>query len=287
MSNASKFQFGEAFEVDNKGYVRMDDGPKAIFTEHDLAAARGEGQKIGYETGLQTARNEIQAAAAQALDGINGELQQIAERHAQAILEIQADAANLAMAIANKLAPALMRQQPLEEVRELIADCLSQMNTEPRIVVRVAEALVDELNDSIDDVAAQSGFAGKLVLIGEPALRDADCRIEWADGGSERDLAVLMSQVEQAVERYAAAMHDEAERMGALAEARRAERNAAELDDFEPEPALQPCQPEPVDEDDEADIIEDPLPTLNRMPATHGGETAQASRQPAFDEPQE
>ena len=50
-------------------------------------------------------------------------------------------------------------------------------------------------------LSAQSGYEGKIVLIAEEALLPGDARVEWADGGAERDSARLWRQIDEIVAR--------------------------------------------------------------------------------------
>jgi hypothetical protein len=49
-------------------------------------------------------------------------------------------------------------------------------------------------------LAQESGFAGRLVVLGEPDIAPGDGRIEWADGGFVIDAQRLSQLVEQAVD---------------------------------------------------------------------------------------
>ncbi len=42
-----------------------------------------------------------------------------------------------------------------------------------------------------------------MVLFADESLKPEDCRVEWADGGVERDVGRLWREVEQAVARFA------------------------------------------------------------------------------------
>ncbi len=52
----------------------------------------------------------------------------------------------------------------------------------------------------LDDLAAGCGYQGKLVLLADPSLDADDCRIEWADGGAERDTGSAWRELEAAIE---------------------------------------------------------------------------------------
>ena len=133
----------------------------------------------------------------------------ISNTHIAELLAIESDAAELAFAIANKLAPALMARQPMEEVRALVAECLQMMPMEPRMVIRIPDSLIEPLQEKIDQITVQAGFEGKIALLAEPSLTGADCRVEWADGGAERDVAALSYKIEDAVARYCASLSRE------------------------------------------------------------------------------
>ena len=51
----------------------------------------------------------------------------------------------------------------------------------------------------IAPLAASTGFPGKLVILGDESLAGSDCRVEWADGGAERDTARTWQEIEAAV----------------------------------------------------------------------------------------
>jgi flagellar assembly protein FliH len=57
------------------------------------------------------------------------------------------------------------------------------------------------LSEKIDTIATRRGFAGKVVLLAETSVAPGDCRIEWADGGVERDSARLWRDIDLAVAR--------------------------------------------------------------------------------------
>jgi flagellar assembly protein FliH len=199
MAQARKFLFDTAFE---SAGAQREQKPKPQFTEADLAAARGEGQQAGFAMGREQAMRETARRVADALEAAAEALARIDVAQARMVGEIRADAARLALAIAAKLAPALIARRPLEEIEAVISDCLAQLPAEPRVAVRVAEALVEPLAERIDGIVRRTGFSGAVVLLGEPELAPGDARVEWADGGAERSLQRTLDAVTETVERY-------------------------------------------------------------------------------------
>jgi flagellar assembly protein FliH len=75
----------------------------------------------------------------------------------------------------------------------------------PHIAVRVNDALYATAREKLDDIARTNGFEGRLVVLGEPNIGVGDCRIEWADGGINRDSAAADAAIGAAVTRYISA----------------------------------------------------------------------------------
>jgi len=240
MTSNSKFLFDTEFAVASRR--RTPERPQPRYTEEELAAARGDGQRAGVEMGLAQARGEAAHAAAQALERIAAGMAELAQRQEAALEGVRAEAARLALAIARRLAGELLRRQPEAEIEALVGQLLQQLPGEPRVVVRVAEGLVQGLSERLDEIAIANAFAGRVVLLGEPHLREADARIEWADGGAERNFEELMAQVEESVRRYCDA------RAAAAAETL-APAVAADG------PAVRPAMPAPA-------ALDDPFPEL-------------------------
>ena len=53
--------------------------------------------------------------------------------------------------------------------------------------MRVNDTLYDAAREKLEEIARQTGFEGRLVMLAEPDIAEGDCRIEWADGGVTRD----------------------------------------------------------------------------------------------------
>ncbi len=206
MPEIIKFNFDKSFAPEDiaaeEAMCRRDEeAPK--FREEDVTTAREEGYSEGLAEGMARARGEIEQVIAQALDQIGAQLAELGGAQVAAAAATIRESADLAKTIAFTLAPVLMDKQPLPEVEALIVECLGELRDEPRVVVRAAEMVVDGLKERIGDIASRCGFTGQVVLLPDDALSGSDCRIEWADGGAERDLAAIKEEITEAVHRFA------------------------------------------------------------------------------------
>lgn len=193
-----KFEFDTVFG--SKGAL-----PTAAAARARSSYSSEEVETIRRETfQLGKADTEAQAAAAHAatLSAIAQSLIRMIGEFDAAVRTMREDSAVIALEVARKLAQVALEAYPLKEVEALLADCLHKLHREPRIVVRVSSACAERLREDIDRLCAEHAFSGRVVIIAEPSIIGSDCRIEWADGGVERDLAVTLAAIEQSAERW-------------------------------------------------------------------------------------
>ncbi len=193
-----KFQFSTAFGTEAEQH-RMARERKR---REELEAARAEGFAAGVEQGRNEMRQALEARIAATLDQLVLAARALFEQEARLQALLERDAARLAHAFASRLAPALMERFPMSEIEALLRQCMEGARREPRLVARVAPDLVDALGERLDSLKLESGFLGDVVVIGDESLGPQDCRIEWPDGGAERDLGRLERAIEQVLDRY-------------------------------------------------------------------------------------
>lgn len=187
MTSAKKFMFGTDFR----------EGSRKAAGEADIAAARAE----GFHAGQEQAHREAQAQ----LVGLTGQLARSAERlfaqEAARMAAVEERAAHVAIVAAKALAGAALAEKPLASLAGAIRECLSHARTAPHLVLRVHESVVEAAEELVRKLAAEHGFAGKLIVLGQPDIAPGDGRIEWAEGGFVLDSQQLAALVEQAVSR--------------------------------------------------------------------------------------
>jgi flagellar assembly protein FliH len=123
----------------------------------------------------------------------------------QACAGIERQAAELSMLALRKLFPVLLQRAEGQELEAVFSEVFDQAIEEPRIVVRAAPGMIEALEEKLQALAARSGFEGKLSLIGDPRLAETDCRVEWSEGGVERDPQRSLKAIEAAVAKGIAA----------------------------------------------------------------------------------
>lgn len=167
-----------------------------------------EAEARGYRNGLAAGRNEAQREAeqqlAQALGQAAAGIAALSRDMAALEARLENEAVQVAVAVASRLSNALLQREPFAEIEALVADCCRQLVGAPHLVVRVHDRLFETARTRLQQLAAHSGFQGKLVVLADPEVNPGDCRIEWADGGMTRDRAATAAAVTDAVGRYLA-----------------------------------------------------------------------------------
>jgi len=205
MSSSSKFlfdtEFGSATPL-HKKTVDTPEAPPLLYSEEDKERMCAEAFQSGFTDGKQEALDGFEASTAEVLDTIGAQLQNIAQTHGNQLENIRCEAASLACAIAKKLAPALIARQPEVEILSMIEECLVDLHDEPRIVLRASEAVCSTISEKIDKLTAANGFQGNVILLPDETKTNGDCRIEWADGGVEREISDTSDKIEEIINRF-------------------------------------------------------------------------------------
>lgn len=189
---AVKFTFDDDFENSAGGNLsqkKLDEMRATVFAE-------------GQEAGRTEVLEGLQQSCENLLQNIFSATQKLADRQDEQVALMHKEAAKLAYAIIEKLAPALVEKTPLAEIEILVNQCLENSPLEPRLVIRVDEAILPTLQDKLEEMKIASGYAGQVILISETMAHVSDCRVEWANGGVERDFNGLMSTIENTIQLF-------------------------------------------------------------------------------------
>ena len=205
-SQAKKFMFDTEFSESTPEFSGASQafsdihGNKGLqtLTDDELEQVRQE----AFAEGLASVQAQVLQQTAAAANEIVAQTGSILQSLGVETTRFRAEAVELALMIANKLAHALIEREPEAEIRALIGSCLEQLRDEPHVVVRVAESMADGIRPQILDLAKERGFEGKVIVIADTETANVDCRIEWADGGAELQHNALAANVEAIIARY-------------------------------------------------------------------------------------
>jgi flagellar assembly protein FliH len=176
--------------------------PEPTYSQAEIDAARATAFTEGRKKGLAEAATASDRLAAEALDAIGQKLATLKSAQDEALDAARRDAAAIAAAIAAKIAPEIARPAAVDSIVALVGERLPELMEEPRVVVRIAPVQLDAVKQRLDALAKSTGFDGQFILLAEDGLQAPDCRIEWADGGTERLAPRIAAEIDRLIARY-------------------------------------------------------------------------------------
>ncbi len=200
-ATSAKYMFDEDFATGERPTITV------VEAERRRADAESLAYRNGFAAGLAQAQGDTAQLAADALarlaDGLAG-----IDRALKGIeARLEAEAVEVAVAVAGKLAPQLIAREPFAEISALATDCFHHLVKTPHVVVHVGSAIHTEAKAKLEAIAQGRGFEGRLVVLIDDTMAPGDCRVEWADGGLKRDEAATLTVINDMVGRYVAARH--------------------------------------------------------------------------------
>ncbi|MHA6690855.1 FliH/SctL family protein [Devosia sp. A449] len=183
--------------------------PEPTMPERLVADLLAQAREEAYAEGVAAGERNATSMAAQTLAAAAGTLATQTAGMAAALDaatgQSRREAVELAASIGRKLALHLLARYPTIELDALIAECMQNLNGVPHLVVRCHPTIADGIRDIATAHMHTSGFAGRLVVMGDPDIRLGDGRLEWVDGGLVRDIGAIASDIDSKISAYLAA----------------------------------------------------------------------------------
>ena len=157
MSAPAKFLFDVDFAA---GTDRKPGGATITLAEHaiKLAEAEAAAHRQGYADAQTEAKIEADRRMADALERIADNLGKANDALQAIETRLECEAVEVAVAVARKLAPALIAREPFAEIAALASDCFRELIAAPHIAVRVNDALYAPAREKLDDIVRAKSF---------------------------------------------------------------------------------------------------------------------------------
>ena len=168
------------------------------YSEDELNAARDEALAAGRQEGANESADANERKITDALAAIEGGLSELFRIQEEANDSMLKGAIFVATTFARKMFPDLNRKNALGEVENLVVTTMERVMEEPKVTVHVAEELRPGLEKRIDSLI--KGCEGKLTVLGDAAMALGDCKIEWNEGGAERNTDAMWKDIDLIIE---------------------------------------------------------------------------------------
>jgi len=203
MAEMAKFLFDTVFDDNETALAPVQSrGEKSFWSTDEREAARNEGFERGRQAGVDETLAAMEAKTASALETIATNVSALTAQLETQRQQLKSDGIVLANMIARSLASALIARDPMHEIETLFSEALEFLPDTPHIAVRLNEALLDAAREKLDTIAAERGFQGKLIILGQSDIALGDCRIEWAKGGIVKDQNLVKKRIFEITSQY-------------------------------------------------------------------------------------
>ena len=192
-----KFMFERSF--DGAPGTRAPERRPVTLKPDQYDALKKENYDAGFAAGHKTGLDEQAERLTALLVLIGGKIDQMLAAMQAVHKNSEANLRCMALAMTKKFVPDLVARNGVQEIEAMLSGVIGDMVHEPRLVVRVSDSQFDTLNEKISAIAEQKAYAGKIVVLADAEVGAGDCRIEWADGGMERNAGQMMETLEKAV----------------------------------------------------------------------------------------
>jgi flagellar assembly protein FliH len=165
----------------------------------------------GHAEGRQEAMDQQPARIAATLEKLAVALSLEFARCEAREMAHEINAIELALELARKIAGRAIEHYPVTAIESAVQQCFAEARTAPHVAVRVHESLVEDVRTHLGTLASERGFAGKLIILGEPEIAPGDVRLEWADGGVVRERAAIEAAIEKTIHDHIASVEQPAD----------------------------------------------------------------------------
>ena len=163
---------------------------------------RLNGLEEGREAAWQEAMVSIEKQNSDTLSAIDASLKRIFKNLEESSQTAFTAAMDLALAVCQKAVPTLCEANASAEIRSLLEKNLHFLTDEPKISLRLNPFLADKIKPVLADLIKKESYGGKIVVVRDDSLPVGDCRIEWKNGGLEKNTQDVLNHTEELLKLY-------------------------------------------------------------------------------------
>ncbi len=175
--------------------------PAPTFSEDEMLAAKAQAWAEGHAAGLAEAEQSQAAKLNTLTENLAAEISGIHIHQDVANERLAADACELGVRVSKHLLPAYAEKHGLDEVRSVLTECFENLAHSAKIVITTAPENRETLEEHVQNLAARSGFEGRLLLLEDNSLGPAEISVNWDGGGLERSEEMIWNRLDQVMER--------------------------------------------------------------------------------------
>lgn len=181
--------------------------PPPTFSEDEMKAAERDGYQKGFIAGIADGRGQAESEQAEVdrqlvktAEGFVNTIAPIFADYRRMMMEMREQMPKVALCIARKVASNALEANAQTVVEEMALRCCETMIAEPKLTITVHEKLRDTVERKLKDMVQRQSAAAHIVVVGDAAMPQEDCKIEWHNGAMQRNTAQFWQQIDKVVD---------------------------------------------------------------------------------------
>ncbi len=171
--------------------------PKISYSQEELDDEVRKAEEKGYERGVRQAENEAEQRREALMNEMSSKLSVILADMTTENGERENEAMQMALALVKKLLPSLAEKQAESEIRMFLTDNFPNFRREAHLSFVFNPQTVEAAAKIIAKLAEKNDFEGKISVHKDENLAPDDCRIEWENGGVEKNSRKMLEKAEK------------------------------------------------------------------------------------------
>lgn len=170
------------------------------YSEDELAEAVGKAEAEAYKKGYNAAVDENAQQQNILLEDIKNQLMMIFADLDAKKSEMEISSLRFAAQAVRKILPTLEKERAEAEVKTFLADNFANFAMQDSLSFAFNPDTVPLVASALGRLAEQNDFEGKIAVHKDKSLGPSDCRVEWKNGGVERNASKMLNKVEALIE---------------------------------------------------------------------------------------
>ncbi len=169
------------------------------FSQDDIDVAVASAEAKGYEKGFAAAESEIQSKQQLILENIEKSLYELVHEQKEMFLENEKSAMQVAIEAICKILPTIEKDVAKKEVEAFLSDNFAKFRQESCLSFSFHPDMVAEIAPKLSKLAEKNDFEGKISVHKDMTLSISECRVEWKNGGVERNISENINRIEELI----------------------------------------------------------------------------------------
>ena len=161
--------------------------------------AEARARELGYNDGFSAATSEIQKMQQSVLEDIGTKISALVSDSSNIAAASEAAAIKVALEAVHKILPSLERDVAKKELIAFLGDNFNKFKNESGLSFNFNPQMAAEIAPQLSKLAEKHDFEGKISIHKDADMSLSDCKVEWKNGGVERNITKVLNKIEELI----------------------------------------------------------------------------------------